>query len=267
MIKKCMDPHYSFLKGWEVRELKRVFGNEIKVTGGVDFGSSTATPTTVTSVNIHWRKSRRVQMAYMEYIPQSDHPMDKAQRIAGIFRDYGCDMSVGDWGHGADMIPAIQKGGRNSKDERFEGLGKSKFKGCRSIGDETKPYQQNQVKVNDEGNKELDKILIDKTTSLQNFISIFGTYVTHPLYPHDESLKKPMYIIPSQVEWETDQLLTEWPKLTRKDLKEDPDDQKEDGRTHAKKEFNHPPDSLMSQIYCFIANNASDSNAFSVRGI
>jgi hypothetical protein len=262
-----MKPEYRLLHPEEVRTYKQVFGNEIRVVGGVDFGSSTSVPTTVLSVNIHWRKSGRYQIAWMEKIPQSDHPMDKARHIADVFRSYGCDFSVGDWGHGQDMIPFIQKGGRDSKDRKFEGLGKGRFKGCMTIGDPTKPFQKQQEETNDDGNTALDKIIIDKTTTLQNFIDIFGKYVSHPLYPQDDKLKVPVYMIPYYNDYEVDYILDEWPKLTRKDLLENPEDAKEDARQNVKKEFNHPPDSMMSQIYTFVADANYKEKAFSIRGL
>jgi len=264
MIRNCMDQHYSLMPPAEVRELKQTFGNEIHVLGGVDFGSSTTTPTTVLSVNIFWRKSRRTQIAHIEKIPQSDHPMDKARHIADTFRAFGCDFSVGDWGHGQDMIPFIQKGGRDSKDQSFEGLGRRKFMGCNTIGDPSKPYTQFTEEVTDEGNRELAKITIDKTTIIQNFIDLFGQYVAHPKHPTDESMKRPAYIIPAKLDYQIDFILAEWPRLTRKDLEENPETPVEDRRQNVRKEFSHPPDSMMSQIYCFVAGENYKGDDFTI---
>lgn len=261
MIRSCMDAQFSLLSPDEVLELKEIYGNKVRITGGVDFGSSTATPTTVLSVNIHYRDSNRYQIAHIEKIPQSSHPMDKARHIVEVFRSYGVDFAVGDWGHGQDMIPFVQDGGRDSHDIPFEGLSKNKFQGCRTIGDPTKPFSEFTEDITEDGNTELSKITIDKTTTIQNFIDLFGKYTSHPLYPSDESLKKPVYIIPSKNDYEIDFILTEWPKLIRVDLLENPEDEEENRKQNVKKEFSHPPDSLMSQIYCFVAdNNYQDDN-------
>jgi hypothetical protein len=267
MIRECMMPELRMLRPEEVKEYKAIFGNELRVLGGIDFGSSTVTPTTVLSVNLHWRKSGRYQIAFMEKIPQSEHPMDKARHIVDTFRAYGCDFSVGDWGHGQDMIPFIQKGGRDSKDVKFEGLGKKRFKGCMTIGDPSKPFQKQQEETKEDGNKELGKIIIDKTTTLQNFIDLFGRYVSHPTRPTEEDLKRTIYMIPGQLDYEIDYILDEWPSLTRKDLAENPEDAKEDGRQNVKKEYNHPPDSLMSQVYTFVADNNYKETANRLLGV
>ena len=264
MIRSCMDPQVSLLAPDEVLELKEVYGNKIRVVGGVDFGSSTTTPTTVLSVNIHYRNSNRYQIAHIEKIPQENHPMDKARHIVEVFRAYGCDFSIGDWGHGQDMIPFIQDGGRDSHDVKFEGLTKSKFMGCRTIGDPTKPFSEYNEDVTDEGNMELSTITIDKTTTIQNFIDLFGQYTSHPLYAHLEELKRPVYIIPGRNDYEIDFILKEWPKLTRTDLAENPEDDEMNPKQNVKKEFSHPPDSLMSQIYTFVADNNYQDDQFKI---
>ncbi|MDH3834810.1 MAG: hypothetical protein OES34_11735 [Nitrosopumilus sp.] len=264
MIRSCMDPQLQLLTGNEVLELKALYGNKIRVVGGVDFGSSTATPTTVLSVNIHWRESHRYQIAHIEKIPQAEHPMDKARHIVEVFRSYGCDFSVGDWGHGQDMIPFIQDGGRDSHDIHFDGLNKSGFMGCRTIGDPTKPFSEYNEDVTDEGNTELSTITIDKTTTIQTFIDIFGQFVAHPVHPEDDTLKKPMYMIPGKNDYEIDFILKEWPKLTRVDLLENPEDEETNKKQNVKKEFSHPPDSLMSQIYTFVADNNYQDDAFKI---
>ena len=264
MIRNCMDPQVSLLTPEEVHELKETYGNKIRIVGGVDFGSSTSTPTTVLSVNIHYRQANRYQIAHIEKIPQSDHPMDKAKHIVEVFRAYGCDFSVGDWGHGQDMIPFIQEGGRDSLDNRFEGLGMSGFMGCRTIGDPTKPFSEFSEDVTDKGNTELSTITIDKTTTIQTFIDLFGQFTSHPAHPADESLKRPVYIIPGKNDYEIDFILKEWPKLTRVDLAENPEDDDMNPKQNVKKEFSHPPDSLMSQIYTFVADNNYQDDAFKI---
>jgi hypothetical protein len=264
MIRNCMDPQVSLLTPAEVLEVKEIYGNKVRITGGVDFGSSTTVPTTVLSVNVHYRNTNRYQIAYIEKIPQSTHPMDKARHIVDVFSSYGCDFSVGDWGHGQDMIPFIQDGGRDSQDNKFEGLGKGRFMGCRTIGDPTKPFSEFTEDTTEDGNLELSTITIDKTTTIQTFIDLFGQFVAHPNKPHDDSLKRPVYIIPGKNDYEIDFILKEWPKLTRVDLAENPEDEEENKKQNVKKEFSHPPDSLMSQIYCFVADNNYQDDSFKI---
>ena len=276
MVKACMRPYeyLNLLSGDEVKELKRKYGNELRVLGGIDFGSSTTTPTTVLAILLHWRKSKRYQLAFIEKIAQTDHPYDKARHIAETFAAYGVDIAVGDIGHGQDMVPVIQEGGRDSQDRPFEGLGKSVFYSCRTISDETKPQMEKQQDSDEEGT-ELGRFQIDKTTIIQQFIDFIGwnldcAHIREPwreLTREDEPIKVPKLMIPYAKNWEVDFLVKEWVKLTRKDLEKVQEGDIEDGRQRNRKEFNHPPDSMMALIYCMVGDNNYDEGSFSINRI
>ncbi len=266
MVEACYDNSLGFLKSPEVLQLKEIFGNDIRVLGGVDFGSSITIPTTVASVTIKWKKSNRTQIAYMEKIPQTDHPYDKAKRIVDIFASYGVDKAVGDIGHAQDMIPIIQNGGRDSKDRKFIGLGKKRFESCRTIGDETKPQLDYKTEVDEHG-KQLSRTQIDKTTTIQAFVDFVGAYVAHPTRPEEDELRKTQLIIPHKFDYETDFLLDDLCSLTRKDLEEVPDVTIVDPRQRVRKEFNHPSDSMMSLIYCQVADQTYDEDAYRIHKV
>jgi len=74
-------------------------------------------------------------------------------------------------------------------------------------------------------------------------------------------------MIPSKIDYETDWLLDELCSITRKDLELNQDSEKEDPRQKARKEFNHPPDSVMSIIYCLVADENYDENAFKIHPV
>ena len=71
-------------------------------------------------------------------------------------------------------------------------------------------------------------------------------------------------MIPYQNDYEVDFLVTDLCATTRKDLEQDADLTVEDPRQMAKKEFNHPADSMMSLIYCFSADENFDEGAYSI---
>ncbi len=50
--------------------------------------------------------------------------------------------------------------------------------------------------------------------------------------------------------------------LTRKDLSDKIDDDEEDPRQRARKEFNHPKDSLMAMIYALKAQEVVDTRGY-----
>lgn len=161
---------------------------------------------------------------------------------------------------------SIQDGGHNSNDQKFKGLGRTKFLSCRTVGDETKPQQEFKVDVSDDGRKQLGRIQIDKTTTIQNFVDFIGAYVTHPKRPAEDEWKRTQFIIPYKNDWETDFILKDAVSITRKDLSDDPDIAKEDPRQRVRKEFNHPPDSIMSIIYCLVADKNYDVDQFKLLG-
>ena len=262
MVEACYNNYLTLLKADEVRHLKHVFGNEIRVLMGVDFGSGPAASKTVISIIIHWRKSNRYQLVWIDPRPQ-EHQLDQARYIAELGDSYGIDYGVGDLGYGQIQVKVIQDGGRDSHDIKFIGLGRSKFSGCRTMGDETKPQQKFSVEVDEHG-EQLGRLQIDKTTTIQNFIDFIGNFIAHPTRSSEEELKRTQFIIPHKLDYEIDYLMDDFCSITRKDLEEIQEVRVEDPRQRAKKEYNHPPDSVMSIIYCMVADKNFDEAAFRV---
>ncbi len=264
MVEACYERYLTLLSPEEVRLLKEIYGNEIRVLMGVDFGSGPAASKTVISIIIHWRKSGRFQLAWIDPRPQ-EHQMDQSRYIAELGRSYSVDLGVGDLGYGQIQVKLIQDGGRDSKDRKFTGLGKRHFIGCRTIGDETKPKMEFRQDTDEHGT-ELGRLQIDKTTSIQGFIDFVGAYVSHPARPTEEKLKKTKFMIPFKNDYETDFLMNDMTSITRKDLEEIQEVRVDDPRQRARKEFNHPPDSVMSIIYCLVANQNYDEGKYSILG-
>ena len=266
MVEACYVNYLKLLLPHEVIDLKAIYGNEITVLGGVDFGSSASGASkTVVTIIIHWRKSNRYQLVWIDSRPV-EHPMDQARYITDLLVNYEVDYAVGDWGYGQDQIPLIQGGGRDSKDNKFSGVGRHKFRGCQTIGNEVKPmseYSQN----TDEHGVEQDKLQIDKTTVIQNFIDFVGMSVSHPIYPREEKFKKMMFMIPHFFDYQTDFLMDDMISITRKDLEEVQEVIVEDPRQKAMKTFNHPPDSVMSIIYCLVAGQNYNPDAYVITPI
>lgn len=263
MVEACYVRYLSLLQPDEVRMLKETYGNEIRIVMGVDFGSGPTASSTVISIIIHWRKSDRFQLVAINRRPQ-EHQLDQAGLIAALGRAYNVDYGVGDLGYGQNQVKLIQDGGRDSHDTKFKGMGKRHFSGCRTIGSEVKPemvYRQ----ATDEHGTEVGRLQIDKTTSIQGFVDFIDTYVGHPTRANDLELKQTKFMIPMKDDWETDFLMDDFCSITRKDIKEE-GEQEEDPRQRAKKEFNHPADSVMSIIYCLVADNKYDEHRYKIYG-
>ncbi len=270
MVYACMEPYRSLglLTDQEVLNIKAMYGNQVRILMGVDFGSNPAASQTFVSIILHWRRSHRFQLAWIEGRPQ-EHGLDQARYIAQLGQRYAIDIGVGDLGYGQDRVKIIQDGGRDSHDVKFEGL-HGKFLGCRTIGSEVKPQEQYRQETDEHGT-ELGRLQIDKTTAIQMFVDFIGWHVTvdsvlEPWLEPSGSASNliPKFMIPYKNDWETDFLVGDFTATTRKDLDPEQDIGKDDPRQKPRKEFNHPRDSMMSIIYCLVADNNFDESAYSV---
>jgi len=249
MVLSCMNPYsyLSLLGPQEVVELKNTFGDEIKVSMGVDFGSGGISVTAI-AILIWWRKTDRIQVAWIEKRPR-ENQLKQAQYIAELFLKYDCEIGVGDLGYGAIQVKQIQEGGYdNDTGIPYSGVTNSKFLGCRTITDETKPLQSFDKTIDEHG-EQVGRLQIDKTAQIDSLINTLERSILHPCYPGDSKKARPQLMIPSKRMYEVDYLINDMTAITRKDLDKIVDSAKEDGRQKATKVYNHPPDSVMAIIY------------------
>jgi hypothetical protein len=252
MVLACMNPYryLDFSAPHEILEFKDLYQNKIRVSMGVDFGSGSASRTVV-AVLVQWilhDGQKRFHLTYLERRP-AENQLDQARYLCNLFKAYECDIGIGDLGYGANQVKVIQDGGSDRlTGEKFSGVGSDKFIGCRTISDETKPLQVFEDSTDEHGDK-TGSVSIDKTSSIQEFIDMLGTHVVHPSRPQEENLRRPKLIIPSKTGHLVDWLVDDFTSITRKDLETDV----MDPRQRAKKEFNHPRDSVMAIIYAMKA--------------
>ncbi len=241
MLLKCTAPYryLSLLKPSEVREYKKIFGDEITVSMGVDYGSGKASDTVI-AITIQWEKSHRIQIAYIEKRP-AEHQLYQAEFIAQLFSWYGCDIGVGDLGYGANQVKMIQDGGHSVKTGKaFCGVGNENFYGCYSNSNVAKPFQIFDD-VTDEHGDQIGRVQIDRTSSIDDLINMLNSVV---LQGKNKASK---FIIPSKYDYQTGYLQKDLISISRKDLHNL--DKITDPRQRPKKEYKHPPDSVMAVIY------------------
>lgn len=252
MVLACMEPYtqLSLMESDEVAKFKNTQLDKIKIAMGVDFGSSPASSATAIAIIIWWRKSDTYQVAWIEKRPQ-ENQLDQAEYITKLFQKYHCDIGVGDLGYGANQVKLIQEGGySNANGVYYQGLTSSKFFGCRTISDETKPIQFFEKKIDEHGD-EAGRLQIDKTSSIESLIEVFEK--SSSLVFNENKMIRSKLIIPSKNSYETEFLIDDLTSLTRKDLNQIEDYTITDGRQRPRKEYNHPPDSVMALIYAIIA--------------
>lgn len=265
MVEACYDYTISLLTPQEMQKLKREYQNEILVFLGIDWGSGPAASKTVGAVVIYWKKTNRFQLAWVDSRPM-EHEYDQAAYFVNLFREYCCDFCVADLGYGKDKVTLMQQGGYTSFGEKVPGLGRGKIKGCwtsGSITTETMRHKSQEIIDSPTVGEKKEYYSVDKTQIIQNFIDFIGSTV-----PNENGKSVSQFIIPMKNNWETDFLLDDFCDITRKDLdKDNMEISKDDPRQRAKKEYNHPKDSVMSIIYCMIGKSKFDPEGFAISKI
>ena len=265
MVEACYDYTLSLLTPLEMQKLKREYQNEIIVFLGIDWGSGPAASKTVGAVIIYWKKRNRFQLAWIDSRPM-EHEYDQAAYFVNLFREYCCDFCVADLGYGKDKVTLMQQGGYTSFGEKVPGLGRGKIKGCwtsGSITTETMRHKSQEIIDSPTVGEKKEYYSVDKTQIIQNFIDFIGSTV-----PNENGKSVSQFIIPMKKNWETDFLLDDFCDITRKDLdKDNMEISKDDPRQRAKKEYNHPKDSVMSIIYCMIGKSKFDPQGFEISKI
>ena len=253
MVLACMTPYrnYDLLTSDEISQLKQTSNEKIRVGMGVDFGSGISSSYTVISILIEWTLSKslpkKYHLAFIEKRP-AENQMMQARYIYDLFKKSSCDIGIGDLGYGANQVKLIQDGGYDDNGLKYDGVSSSNFIGCRTISNETKPLQIHEAKIDEHGEK-TDAITIDKTTKIQEFIDMLEFRITNPSLPNNMETQNTQLVIPYKSEHLVDWLIDDFTNITRKDLAEIEGISIVDSRQRARKEFNHPRDSVMSIIY------------------
>ena len=262
MVEACYDYSLTLLSPEQIKKLKGEFKNEILIFLGIDWGSGPAASKTVGSVIIYWRKTNRFQIAWIDSRPM-EHEYDQAAYFVKLFGEYCCDFCVADLGYGKDKVTLMQNGGYTSFGEKVTGLGRGRIKGCWTSGNltsETMRHKNQDIIDAPTVGEKKEHYSVDKTQIIQNFIDFVGSTV-----PDENDKQVSQLIIPMKNDWECDFLLGDFCDITRKDLdKTNSEISKDDPRQKAKKEFNHPKDSVMSIIYCMIGKTKYDPAGFEI---
>ena len=266
MVEACYDYNLALLTPKEISELKQKYGTEILIFLGIDWGSGPAASKTVGTVIIYWRKTNRYQIAWVDSLKENIHEYDQASHFVDLYKKYCCDFCVADLGYGKDKVTMMQNGGYTSFGEKVTGLGRGKVKGCWTSGnitEETMRHKNQDVIDAPTVGEKKEYYSVDKTQIIQNFVDFVGSKV-----PDENGKKVSQLIIPMKNDYECSFLLDDFCDITRKDLdKNNEEIAKEDPRQKAKKEWNHPKDSVMSIIYCMIGKTKYDPEGFQISKI
>lgn len=251
MVMACMNPYKNLgLMTWqEISQLRDKEQDNIKIGLGVDWGSGSPS-NTVIAIVIRWETTDGqywYQLAFLDKRP-SEIQMDQAEYVCNLIRYAKCDTGIGDLGYGANQVKIVQDGGHNRETGKyFRGVGSLRFLGCRTVLNEAKPVQYHK-KITDEHGQETSRLDIDKSASIQGFVDLLDSSFIDPM---DKS-RRSRFVIPFKEEHRVDWLINDFTSITRKDMVQ-VEDFSVDSRQHARKEFNHPKDSVMAIIYAMRA--------------
>lgn len=251
MLEHCTKSYryLRLLRPDEIKNLKETFDDDITVAMGVDFGSGNSS-STVISIVILWHKSKRIQVGFIEKRP-AENQLKQAQYITELFKKCSCDIGVGDLGYSVNQIKIIQNGGYSiDTGVQFEGVTNNMFYGCHSISDYTKPFQIFNETTDQHGDQ-VGRVQIDKTSGIEFLLETMEHFVYHPLFLSDKTKNRPKLMIPSKNDYEVNFLLDDMCNITRKDISNTK--AALDPRQHPRKEYNHPPDSVMALVYAIVA--------------
>jgi len=266
MVEACYDYTKTLLTPKEITSLKQEYGKEILIFLGIDWGSGPAASKTVGIVMIYWRKTNRYQIACIDSLEEDVHEYDQAARFVKLFNEYRCDFCVADLGYGKDKVTSMQNGGYTSTGEKVSGLGRGKVKGCWTSGnitEETMRHKSQDVIDAPTVGEKKEFYSVDKTQIIQNFVDFVGSKV-----PDENGNPASQLIIPMKNDWECDFLVNDFCDITRKDIDKDNQEvAKDDPRQKAKREYNHPKDSVMAIIYCMIGKTKYDPEGFKISRI
>lgn len=252
MVLACMNPYRNFrlVTPQEISDHRDREQDSIKIGLGVDWGSGNPS-STVIAIIIRFATplgQYQYHLAFLDKRP-SENQMDQGEYVNKLLRLAKCDVGVGDLGYGANQVKIVQDGGYSRQNgEHFEGVGSMRFLGCRTISNQAMPVQYHK-KVTDEHGQQTSRIDIDKTSAIEKFIDLLGSSVTDP---SNKEKTLPKFIIPFKNEHEVDWLINDFTSITRKDLAKT-EFAAVDPRQNARKEFNHPKDSVMAIIYAMCA--------------
>jgi len=260
MVLQCMEPYHAMhlLDGGEVQKIKGEFGTNLSVNLGVDWGSGPSASSTVICILLHYKQINRYKIAHIEARPQ-ENLMSQAKYVKELFEEYNCDLGVADLGYGTNQVKLIQDGGADAKTgDMFNGIGSDKFLGCNSMSAIDKPFQFHEEATDEHGDT-VSKISIDKTSAMQEFIDMLDQRMPNPDGNPNEMVSQ--LIIPYAEQDAVNWLINDFTAITRKDLSEIEDIELEkDPRQRAKKEFNHPRDSVMAIIYAYQSSKRFDDS-------
>lgn len=262
MVEACYDPNLSLLSGEQVRNLKALNKGQLYVFAGNDWGSGKSNAgETIAIIVIYWKEINRFQIVHIEKRPQ-ELTVDSAARFVKLFDDYSCDSWFSDMGFERDGVTTMQKGGYDTKSNPIKGVG-LRVRGVYSQGDSRSAETLNKTDydITEKSIKsKSEHYSIQKTQIIDLSVGVLNKTVPNP---KDPTSAVTQLIIPAADLTQIEFLAQEWSKLTRKDLNSDNEMVAEDDpRQVARKEYNHPADSLSAMNHVFFAQVKHDPSGF-----
>lgn len=263
MVEACYDKSLSMLTGEQVTQLKSLHKGKLYVYAGNDWGSGkSGAGQTIAFIVIYWKETNRFQIVHIEIRPQ-EQAVDSAARMVQLFTEYTVDLWCADMGFERDGVTTMQKGGYDTKSNPIKGMG-LRVRGVYSQGDSRSAETLNKTDydITEKAVKsKSDHYSIQKTQLIDLTVGVLNKTVPDPT---DYTNAVTQLIIPALDIPQIEFLSKEWPQLVRKDLDAGNETAtvEDDTRQIARKEYNHPADSLSAINHAFFAQMKHDPLGF-----
>ncbi len=239
MIRNRMIPFRDkkLLSAKEIAAIKEQYGEKVKISMGVDFGSGNGTSGddsgyTVITILIKWLDKNLIQLAYLDK-REPENQLNQAEYINELFRNSRCDVGIGDLGYGTIQVKVIQDGAiSQTTGERFPEIHSSVFLGSRMKPNATRPFSVN-YRVNDEHGETASCAYMDSTHWVLRLVELFDS----------ENIMKFMIPFSPDTEDNVNWLIPSLSRIERKKISEN------DVRSQNRLEYVRVSDVAMSLIY------------------
>jgi len=235
-------PRLRLLSPEQIAELVRN-SDEYYSFCGIDWGSNIHKGRTVQSICLYHRKSKRMQLVYIDK-PSGLTYQQQVSKFLDVIERAQVTYTVADLGFGNVQCELMK-----------EELG-PKFSPCVTSGNLITEGAQEHDREMEREKKLREHLTVNKTQIIDNMIHEIQTTIPDERYPEDQSLYRSSFMVPTDDFDKVFYLVDDFTNISIKSHATDMESNKPDPTQSPRREYNHIPDTVSSFLYCCIARDA-----------
>jgi len=236
-------PKLRLLSPEQIAETVHLNPDEYYSFCGIDWGSNVHKGRTVQSICLFHRKSKRMQLAYIDK-PSGLTYQQQVSKFLDVIKRANVTYTVADLGFGNVQCELMK-----------EELG-SKFSPCVTSGNLITEGAQEHDQDMQREKKIREHLTVNKTKIIDDMIHEIQTTVPDEKYPDDQSLYRSSFMVPTDDPDKVFYLVDDFTSITIKSHATDIESNKPDPTQFVKREYNHISDVVASVIFCCIARDS-----------